>query len=86
MKITSSGGESDVLHRGTTWDFKHVSRTDDGTYRCTTRNGVGNPVSYTLQVNVECEYMTVHLHVLHVYTYNFKHIASSTCVHVCLYM
>ena len=66
MKITSSGGESDVLHRGTPWDFKNISRTDNGTYRCTASNGVGNPASHTLQVNVECEYMTVHLHVLRV--------------------
>ena len=64
MKITSSGGESDVLHRGTTWDFKNISRTDDGTYSCTASNGVGNPVSRTVQVKVECEYMTVHLHVV----------------------
>ena len=64
VKITSSGGESDVLHRGTTWDFKSISRTDDGAYRCTASNGVGNPASHTLQVNVECKYMTVHLHVL----------------------
>ena len=62
----SSGGESNVLHTGTTWDFKNISRTDNGTYRCTASNGVGNPASHTLQVkiNVECEYMTVHLHVL----------------------
>ena len=64
VKITSSGGESDVLHRGTTWDFKNISRTDDGTYRCTASNGVGNPASRTLQVSVECEYMTEHLHVV----------------------
>ena len=66
VKITSSGGESDVLHRGTTWDFRNISRTDDGTYRCTASNGVGNPARHTLQVNVECEYMTAHLHVLRV--------------------
>ena len=57
VKITSSGSKSDVLHRGTTWDFKNISRTEAGTYRCTANNGVGNPVSRTLQVNVECEYM-----------------------------
>ena len=82
VKITSSGGESDVLHRGTTWDFKNISRTDDGTYRCTARNGVGNPASHTLQVNVECKYMICTF----TRTYNFKHVASSACVHVCLYM
>ena len=57
VKITSSGSESDVLHRDTTWDFKNIDRTEAGTYRCTANNGVGNPVSRTLRVYVECEYM-----------------------------
>ena len=57
VRIFQSGSVSEVLHRYTTWDFKNISRTDAGTYRCTASNGVGNPVSRTLQVNVECEYM-----------------------------
>ena len=55
VRITSSGSESDVLHRDTIWDFKDISRTEAGTYRCTAYNGVGNPVNHTLRVNVTCE-------------------------------
>ena len=57
VRIFPSGSESDVLHRGTTWGLKKISRTDAGTYRCTASNGVGSPVSGTLRVNVECEFM-----------------------------
>ena len=57
VRITSNGSESNVLHKGTTWDFKNVSRTEAGTYRCIAYNGVGYSVSYTLMVNVECEYI-----------------------------
>ena len=57
VRITSSGSESNVLHRGTTWEFENVSRTEAGTYRCIAYNGVGNSVSHTLRVNVECEYI-----------------------------
>ena len=59
VKITSSGNKSDVLHRGTTWDFENINRTEAGTYRCTANNGVGNPVSRTLRVYVECEYINI---------------------------
>ena len=55
VRITSSGSESDVLHRGTTRGFKNISRTEAGTYRCIAYNGVGNPVNHTLRVYVECE-------------------------------
>ncbi|CAH3025642.1 unnamed protein product, partial [Porites evermanni] len=57
VRIFRSSSESNVLHRGTTWDFKKISRTEAGSYRCIASNGVGNPVSRTLRVNVECEYM-----------------------------
>ncbi|CAH3033679.1 unnamed protein product, partial [Porites evermanni] len=53
VRITSSGSESDVLHRGTIWDLKNISRTEAGTYRCIAYNGVGNPVNHTLRVYVE---------------------------------
>ena len=54
-RILPSGSVSEVLHRNTTWDFKNISRTDAGSYSCTASNGIGNSVSRTLQVNVECE-------------------------------
>ena len=57
------GSESDVLHRASTWDFKNISRTEAGIYRCTAYNGVGNPLSHTLRVNVQCEYMYKSHHV-----------------------
>lgn len=58
-RISPSGIESNVLHWGTTWDFKNISRTEAGTYRCTASNGVGSSVSRVLQVNVECECMYI---------------------------
>ena len=61
VRIFPSSSESNVLHRGTTWDFKKISRTEAGSYRCIASNGVGNPVSRTLRVNVECEYMYMHV-------------------------
>ena len=60
-KIFPSGSESNVLHRGTTWDFKKINRTETGTYRCIASNGVRNPVSRTLRVYVECEYMYMYM-------------------------
>ena len=55
VRITSSGSESEVLHRGTIWDLKNISRTEAGTYRCIAYNGVGNSVNHTVRVYVECE-------------------------------
>ena len=56
VRISPSGVVSDVLHRGTTWDFKNINRTEAGTYRCIANNGVGDPVSHTINVAVTCEY------------------------------
>ena len=60
-KIFPSGSESNVLHRGITWNFKKINRTEAGTYRCIASNGVGNPVSRALRVYVECEYMYMYM-------------------------
>ena len=49
VKVTSSGSESDVLHIGTMWDLKNISRTEAGTYRCIAYNGVGNPGAIHLE-------------------------------------
>lgn len=65
------GGESDVLHRGSTYDFKNISRTEAGIYRCTAYNGAGNPVSHTLRVNVQCEYMYMACFHLYIIIYTF---------------
>ena len=46
----------DVLHRGTNWDFKNISRTEAGTYRCIANNGIEDSVSHTINVTVICEY------------------------------
>ena len=57
VKVLSDGSESIVLPMNVTWNIINISRTDSGTYRCTANNGVGNPVSHTLRVNVKCKYM-----------------------------
>ena len=56
VRISPSGIVSDVLHRGTTWDFKNINRTEAGTYCCIANNGVEDPVSHTISVTVLCEY------------------------------
>ena len=56
VRISLSGVVSDVLHRGTTLDFKNISRTEMGTYRCIANNGVEDPVSHAINVTVLCEY------------------------------
>ena len=56
VRISPSGTVSDVLHRGTTWDFKNISRAETSIYRCIASNGVEDPVSHTLNVTVLCEY------------------------------
>ena len=56
VRISPSGIVSDVLHRGTIWDFKNISRTETSIYRCIASNGVEDPVSHTIIVTVLCEY------------------------------
>ena len=56
VRISPSGIVSDVLHRGTTWDFKNIRRTETSIYRCIASNGVEDPVSHTIIVTVLCEY------------------------------
>ena len=56
VRISPSGIMTDVLHRGTTWDFKNISRTEAGTYRCIANNGIEDPVGHTINVTVICEY------------------------------
>ncbi|XP_020602478.1 hemicentin-2-like [Orbicella faveolata] len=49
MENGNDGGEVSFENP---WVIKNVSRNDIGTYRCTANNGVGNPVSRILYVNV----------------------------------
>ena len=56
VRISPSGIMRDLLHRGTTWDFKKISRAEAGTYRCIANNGIEDPVSHTINVTVLCEY------------------------------
>ena len=58
VRISPSGIVSVVLHRGTTWDFKNISRAEASIYRCIASNGVEDPVSHTIHVDVsvKCEY------------------------------
>ena len=56
VRISLSGIVSDVSYRRTTLDFKNISRTEMGTYRCIANNGVEDPVSHTISVTVLCEY------------------------------
>ena len=56
VRISPSGFVTDVLHRGTTWDFKNISRAEASIYRCIASNGVEDPVSHTIDVSVICEY------------------------------
>lgn len=56
VRISPSGIVSDISYRGTTLDFKNISRTEMGTYRCIANNGVEDPVSHAISVTVLCEY------------------------------
>ena len=55
IRVLEDGSNSEILHQGQTWDFPNISRTDSGTYRCTADNGLGNPVSHKVKVNVTCK-------------------------------
>ena len=56
-KVFENNSESEVLHRHPTWNIADIKRLDAGTYRCTANNGIGNPDSKTLNVDVLCKYM-----------------------------
>ena len=57
VRVLQDGSESEVMHRGTTWNFLNINRAKAGTYRCTAYNGAGDPVKHTLAVNVLCMYI-----------------------------
>ena len=53
--VFRNGSESEVLHRGSTWNLTNIKRTNQGTYRCTACNGAGNPNSLVANINVTCK-------------------------------
>ena len=57
VQVLQDGSESEVLHRGPTWNFLNINRIKAGTFRCTAYNGAGDPVTHTLTVNVLCKYI-----------------------------
>ena len=50
-----NGSESEVLHRGPTWNMVNITRTNLGTYRCTAYNGAGNADSYVVNIDILCK-------------------------------
>ena len=50
-----NGSESEVQHRGSTWNMANIKRTNEGTYRCTAYNGAGNADSSVANINVTCK-------------------------------
>ena len=55
-KVFTNGSDSDVLFTGEQFLLPN-NRTNDGTYRCKASNGIGNDVSHTVNVVVNCEYV-----------------------------
>ncbi|XP_020600917.1 peroxidasin homolog [Orbicella faveolata] len=51
-RVLKNGSDGDVVFFGNPWFIVNISRTATGTYRCTTYNGIGNPASHLLYVNV----------------------------------
>ena len=55
VRVLQDGSVSEVLHWGPTWNFINITSTQAGTYRCTAYNGVEDPVTHTLTVDVLCK-------------------------------
>ncbi len=62
-RVLEDGSNSEVLHEGPTWDFLNINRTSSGTYRCTGYNGIGNPISHKVKVNVTCKFLNLYINV-----------------------
>lgn len=50
-----NGSESEVLHQGPDWNVQNISRSDNGSYRCTAYNGVGEAAHHEIDVKVLCK-------------------------------
>ena len=59
MRVLQDGSESEVLHRGPTWNFLNINSAKAARYCCTAYNGVEDPVKHTLTVNVLCKYIII---------------------------
>jgi len=55
-RVLKNGTDSDVVFVGNPWVIVNISRTANGRYRCTAYNGIRNPVSHSLYINVTCKY------------------------------
>jgi len=51
-RVLKNGTDGDIVFLGNPWAIVNIGRTATGTYRCTAHNGIGNPVSHSLCVNV----------------------------------
>lgn len=58
-RVLEDGSNSEIWHKGQTWDFLNISRTAFGTYRCTADNGFENVASQVVRVNVTCKYFVL---------------------------
>ena len=47
---------SKVMHYGPTLNFTNIIKNDSGTYNCIAKNGIGNPVSRAINVDVTCKF------------------------------
>ena len=90
-RVLKNGTDGDVLFLGNSWVIVNISRTYTGTYRCTAYNGIRNPVSHSLYINVTCEYR----HALRIGEINNHHvllennpkqIRALICLRTCFYL
>jgi len=51
-RVLKNGTDGDLVFFGNPWVIVNISRTATGTYRCTAYNGIGNPVSHSLYIDV----------------------------------
>ena len=69
-RVLKNGTDGDVMFFGNPWIIVNINRTAIGTYRCTAYNGIGNPVSHSLFLNVTCEYKrALHIGEITMYLY-----------------
>ena len=58
-KVLENGTDGEKMFVGNYLDIIRIRRTASGIYRCTTYNGIGNPVNSSLHINVICKYRHV---------------------------